>query len=129
MILNGLSKMKKYLLGSAVIYLDSVVNAGADYAVRRVVEGDSSHLIFAFQVIDWAPFFKSDIQLFFETLIFDTLLYRIYFITSITFDNKPSIELNFWSGYLDISRYFGKSGLLFDKKYDQTFSFFYYPIS
>ena len=49
---------KPYLLCSAVIYLDSVVNAGADYAVRRVVEGDSSHLIFAFQVIDWAPFFE-----------------------------------------------------------------------
>ena len=64
MILNVLSKMKKYLLGSAVIYLDSVVNAGADYAVRRVVEGDSSHLIFAFQVIDWASFFMSDIQHF-----------------------------------------------------------------
>ena len=69
MNLNVLSKMKKkYLLGSAVIYLDSVVNAGADYAVRRVVEGDSSHLIFAFQVIDWAPFFKSDIQLFLNLL-------------------------------------------------------------
>ena len=50
--------MKKYLLCSAVIYLDSVVNAGTDYAVRRVVKGDSSHLIFAFQVIDWAPFFR-----------------------------------------------------------------------
>ena len=68
MILNVLSKMKKYLLGSAVIYLDSVVNAGADYAVRRVVEGDSSHLIFAFQVIDWASFFMSDIQHFLKLL-------------------------------------------------------------
>ena len=68
MILNVFSKMKKYLLGSAVIYLDSVVNAGADYAVRRVVEGDSSHLIFAFQVIDWASFFMSDIQLFLKLL-------------------------------------------------------------
>ena len=62
----------KYLLCSAVIYLDSVVNAGADYAVRRVVEGDSSHLIFAFQVIDWAPFLKSDILLFWK-LLFLTL--------------------------------------------------------
>ena len=78
MILNVLSKMKKYLLGSAVIYLDSVVNAGADYAVRRVVEGDSSHLIFAFQVIDWASFFMSDIQLFLK-LLFLTL-YCIGFI-------------------------------------------------
>ena len=104
--LNVLSKDEiKYLLGSAVIYLDSVVNAGADYAVRRVVESDSSHLIFAFQVIDWAPFFKSDkFNFFWNSLIFDTLLYRTntYFITCITFDNKPRIELNFWSVYLNI---------------------------
>ena len=116
MILNVLSKMKKNTFWALRSYILTVLSMPA-----QITRSDVSLKVTA---VIWYLHFKSSIGPLFSSLIFNSFwnsyfwLYRIYFITSITFDNKPSIELNFWSGYLDISRYFDKSGLLFGKKYD-----------